>query len=247
MKQNIYYTQNFGRLGTRKLSQFVVALLIGPKIILDVFMRRKMGERYFTLMGAAVMGLILFMAGSWADKMGMAPRGGMTSFYVFFVLYAIMSVVRYLEIRRAPSVFDFARFSLSSGIPYDFFFNIKITGKRPTLRTVEIFYEPLFCLIVGFIIGFLGQALVAIVIIICSIAYFLHNQLDATLGDHFVMDKIDEIICNQDMSQTFVQDKEMSDRQVPFFSKKPKTAELRQEFVDQMLNPDDDDEAAMAV
>ncbi len=171
---------------------------------------------------------------------------GTTTYYIFLVAYAIMSVVRYMEIRREPSVFDFAKFSLSTGLPHPFFKQIKIGGKTPTLRTIEVYYEPLLCFLIAVPLAFLGQP-VSLVIIFCSICYFLFNMLAAIQGDHFVMDKIDEIICNQELSQTFIQDLEVSPRQVPFYGKKPTSEQLRNAFAEQVLANDEEEDVAVAM
>ena len=110
------------------------------------------------------------------------------------------------------------------------------------MRTVEIYYEPIFCALIGALLVILGQVAGAI-IVLSAIAYFIVNLIAAIHGDHFIMDKIDEIICNQELSSTFVQGNDISPRGVPFYAKKPSSAKLREEFAETVLTPEDEDAA----
>lgn len=245
MKKNIYYRSIYGRnVIQQHLVPTILMLVNLPKMILEVFLRKNMGERFFSPFISILLAIGLFYL---PDMFRMAGPGWghSTVFNIFLIAYLVMIVVRYLEVRRAPSVFDFARFSLSVGKPFPFFYKIKLMGKRPSTRTVECYYEPLFCLLIGLLLFLIHERLTGFLIIFCAICYFVGNVGAAIRGDHFVMDKIDEIICNQDMSETFVQNKEVSSREVPFFVKKPSTEELRKDFVDQMTD-DDNEDAAVA-
>jgi hypothetical protein len=245
MKRNAYYTVLYGEPAAinKKLGAWVAVILSWPKSVLDVFLRKNMGERYFTLFKS-----ILIFAALWFIPVGIeslyrTEMVSSTSYYVFIILYAIMAGVRYLEIRREPSVFDFAKFSLSRGIPHPFFLRIKLFGKPLSQRSIEVYAEPLLCFIIGVILVLIQEAPVGALIILCSISYFMCNMISAIHGDHFIMDKIDEILLNQDLNETFIQGKEVSPRQVPFFSKKPSTEDLRKNFIDHLNNNDDDDDA----
>lgn len=237
MKKNIYYSSVYGRMElNKKVIGLIITLLAFPKIVLDVFLRKNMGERYYSLFVAVIVGIGMYAIFYTQAKMNMDDPS--TFSYIFLAGYAIMSVARYLEIRREPSVFDFAKFSLSTGLSYPFFKHIKLFGKSPTQRRIDVYYEPLLCLLVGLLITVTVDPMVGIVVIFCAISYYLHNMFAAMMGDHFVMDKIDEIICNQELSETFVQDKEVSPRQVPFFGRKPSSEQLRKAFADDVLNTD---------
>ncbi len=247
MKKNIYYSTVYGRMElNKKVIGLIITLLAFPKIVLDVFLRKNMGERYYSLFVAVLVGIGTYAIIYTQAKVNMDDPS--TFSYIFLAAYAIMAVVRYLEIRREPSVFDFAKFSLSSGLSYPFFKQIRLFGLKPTQRRIDVYYEPLLCFVIGVLILITVDPMVGLVVVFCSICYYLHNMLAALLGDHFVMDKIDEIICNQELSETFVQDKEVSPRQVPFFGRKPSSEQLRKAFADDVLNTNDSEEdGALAV
>jgi hypothetical protein len=245
MKKNAYYTVLYGEPAAinRKLGAWVSVVLSWPKSVLDVFLRRNMGERYFTLFKSILIFLALWFIPIGMKNLYFSEMISSTSYYFFLILYAIMSGVRYMEIRRKPSVFDFAKFSLSRGIPYDIFLRIKLFGKPLSQRTIEVYVEPLLCFIIGVILIVLQQGPVGALIILCSISYFVCNSISAIHGDHFIMDKIDEILLSRDLNTIFLNDEELSPKQVPFFTRKPTTRELRQNFLDHLNNDDDHDDA----
>lgn len=234
-----YYQSLFGRnvINTKVVPAFLQIICL-PKLVVEVFIRRRMGERYFSSVWAVLAGIILYWLPDplykiyhWHDT---------PTYFVFFTGYVIMSVYTYFEIRRAPSVFDFKRFSLDPGKSLPFFHRIKIFGKTPTQRTIDVYLEPLLCLLVGFLLILGSQYMTGTVIFICSLCHFISNLSFAIRGDHFIMDKIDQIICNQDLSETFVQDRDMSPRGVPFYAQKPTTKELREGILDTMSDFDSD-------
>jgi hypothetical protein len=245
MKKNAYYTVLYGEPAAinKKLGAWVSVILSWPKSVLDVFLRRNMGERYFTLFKSILIFAALWFFPDLIETVYRTEMISSTSYYMFLVLYAIMAVVRYREIRREPSVFDFAKFSLSRGIPHGFFLRIKILGRPLSQRSIEVYAEPLLCFVVGVLLIVLQQGPLGALIILCSISYFMCNMISAIHGDHFIMDKIDEILLNQDLNETFIQGKEVSPRHVPFFSRKPSTEDLRKNFIDHLNNDDDDDDA----
>ena len=244
MKKNIYYRAMYGRntINQKVIPVFMFFLQL-PKMILEVLLRKDMGERFFSPFISVLLAIALYF---FPNMLRMGGSGWERSiiFTLFLIAYVVMIVVRYLEVRRAPSVFDFERFSLDPGQPFPFFYKIKLFGKTPSTRTVECYFEPLFCFIIGFLLLLIHEYLTGAIIIVCAICYFIGAMASAIRGDHFVMDTIDEIICNQDMAETYVQDEERSPRGVPFFPKKPSTAALRQEFIDHIQDDDEDDAVA---
>lgn len=238
-----YYQSLFGRnVINTKVIPPLLAFVCFPKLILEVFTRRRMGERYFSKTWAVVLGIILLLLPRLASKAH--PNPGLFSYYLFVAGYVIMTAVCFIEIKRAPSVFDFARFGLDPGQSLSFFKRIRIFGKTPTQRMIDVWLEPLFCFAIGFVLLLLSQYLTAIVILFSALCYFISNYSFALRGDHFIMAKIDEILCNQDLTQTFIQNKDMSPRGVPFYAQKPSTRELRENLAAAMF--DDYDGASVA-
>ena len=249
-KRYAYYQTLYGRnvLNSQVLPAFIIWLCL-PKIVVEVFVRRRMGERYFSLVWAIVAGVILYMLPKYMQQIYGHSVGFF--YYVFLTGYAIMTVVSFIEILRAPSVFDLARFSLDTGEALPFFHRIKILGKTPTQRTIDVYLEPLFCFLIGAVISFIfRQPLTGLVIMFCSLCHFVSSLAFAIRGDHATMDIIDGIIFNEGVTETFAQDKEVSSKGVTFYPQKPSSAELRGklgDFLTGRRDPDDDDEGMAPV
>ena len=247
MKKNEYYQDMFGRSNafSQNFAAFCYWLFSYPKLILEVFIRREMGERYFTLTSAVIGGALWFAmpiafsfnsySASWKDTINANP-----AYYFFLIPYTIMSAIRYREIKHLPSVYDFERFSLSQGKPFEFFYNIKLFGRPSGLRKIQLYFEPIFCGTIGFMLFKVGATALGGMIMICSFGYFLSNVIATYQANHFIMDKIDEFLCSQDLTETFQKNDDVSPTGVPMFAKKPSTEMLRKDLAEAILNYDDD-------
>lgn len=201
-----------------------------------------MGERTFSKVDAVLLAIVLYYIPDplyriyhWHDTF---------TYYTFYTAYVIMAVYCCFEIKRAPSVFNFKRFSLDPGKSFAFFKRIKIFGITPSQRTIDVYLEPLFCFTIGLILVMMSQRMTGMVIAFCSLCYFISNYSFALRADHEIMNKIDGIICNQDITETFTNDVDVSPRGVPFYAKKPSTRELRMDLAAALV--DDYEHAAVA-
>lgn len=245
MKKNLYYATVFknSALENKTLDLVLLSLEL-PKVILLPFLRNNMGERYFSLLLALFMVGIIYTVTPYLDSTGIA---NVSHLYTLDVIFLVVSIIRYVQIRQAPSVFDFAKFSYSPGDPYSFFQRIKFRGVPISRRKIDIFAEPLFALIIGFIITVLFTSPAGILIMFCAVCYSVSNLLKARQGDHFIMDKIDEIICNEELSDSFAKGDQMSPRNVPiFYPDRPTNPELRNNTANLLRNDDDDDATVLS-
>lgn len=240
MKKNLYYAAVFKRQNIIKYAilGFFLAIASYPRLLLEVFLRKDMGERYFNLASALTVAVIYGVVPS----LGMVTGGMGYSletyiqwnpvYYLFLLVFVGFSVVRYLEIRRLPSVFDFGRMSGYSGRVHPFFYTIRLFGKEPSIRTIEIWYEPAPFLIGGILFLLTGFSTpLGLVLISTSIIYSLSHSGAYAMGDNFIMDRIDEIIANQDLTQAFVNDEE-SPRGFRWYGRKPSSKQMREEYVE---------------
>jgi hypothetical protein len=189
---------------------------------LETFIRKNFGERYYRLSSVITVAVILLSiplllhgfhsaAGAVDDDLDMTTNLTQAPSYykpyygwfAFVGLFLIFGLIRIQEIRRNPSVYDFARFSLYSGDINPFFAKMKIGNNTVSTRLVETVLEPLGFLILGVLLYFVGQKL-GILLIVSSIFYSLSYVAAYDNGDNFVMDKIDEIICNEELKKAFV-------------------------------------------
>ncbi|MFM8834925.1 MAG: hypothetical protein ACKOEV_15090 [Cytophagales bacterium] len=247
MKKNLYYRSVYKRTNVyRSFSVFIFSLVASyPRLTLEVFIRRNMGERYFAFVRSLGWGIVLaliplFLSGS-LNPLGRAGYGSSFSFesywswYLFVLLYVLFCFIRKIEMQRNPSVFDFGRFSLSTGESLPLFYQVKIFGGTPDPRTVETILEPLLFLVVGFVLTLFGQS-VGWLILVCSILYGLSYHGAYKLGDDYVMDKIDEQIANEETYKAFVEGKEPHlTRGMRFYGRRPVDPEKRRQVADSFI------------
>ncbi|CAG5011155.1 hypothetical protein DYBT9275_04894 [Dyadobacter sp. CECT 9275] len=161
------------------------------------------------------------------------------SWYIFIVCFVIFSFLRESELARLPSVFDFARFSLSTGEIHPLFFKIKLFGKTADVRTIETILEPGLFLIIGSILWKFDQG-IGIFIIVCSIFYSIGYMAAYHQGDNFVMDKIDEMICSEELVSSFVEGKDSSKtRGVHYYGRRPADPDVRRKVADSFFESED--------
>jgi cell division protein FtsW (lipid II flippase) len=223
-----------------------------PRLLLEVFLRRNMGERYFSLAGVVIITLLLFLI-PLLDEVGTSLRdwyyvdirwprflGHYFTWYAFIVGFVYMSLKRNEEIKRLPSVFDFKRFSLSNGeIDYRFY-TLPLGAFPIDSRTISIWLEPGFVLIIGFVLWVCGQHL-GTLLMVCSIIYSISYSAQFYQGDQFVMDKIDEMICNEELVGAFVEGRKPDQtRGFNFYGRRPADPETRRRVADTFIEDDED-------
>jgi hypothetical protein len=252
MKKNLYYKTIYGRGNGFKAAflSFFFALSSWPRLLLEVFIRKNFGERYFSFIAACMMVVVLgimplIIAGGMHIYMNLNRfNGSQSSFdfvnfllhyltwYVFLAAFIKVCRERDAEVKRLPSVFDFARFSLSTGEIHPDILAFKWYGRNVTIREVETLVEPAIFFFLGLFLNVLGQR-IGIIIVLSSIIYSLSYAAAYWQGDHFVMDKIDEMICNEEIVASFVDGRPPSEtRGVPFYGRRPADPEIRRRVAD---------------
>jgi hypothetical protein len=273
MKKNIYYRALAGRTNGLKNSLLTFFLIFSsyPRLLLEVFIRKDFGERYFRL--SSVISAVIVLAGlpfvlhSFSHVGALssggfdpsllsldsapAPARSSTSYlwpyltwYIYLGLFVWASVLRYQEVRRNPSVYDFARYSKCAGKTNPVFFTIQLPGQLPgrktDMRVVETLIEPAGFFLAGVLLWLLHQRL-GILLTVCSVFYSLGYMGAYTLGDNFVMDKIDEMICNEELKKSFVDGLgEDQTRGFRFMGRRPKDREMRRQILPLMIEEDEE-------
>lgn len=232
MKKNLYFHSVMSRRNVIKdvIFKFFLGICSWPRLVLEVpFLRKNMGERYFTLASAISVGVLLIVI----PFVGNIGRYSPSVFdiitdnwlwYGFVAAFGYFSCLRYKEVKRQPSVFDFERYSLSEGEMLPWFNNLGFQ-----LRFTEIFIEPLAGVVPGILLLLFGQSLLGGMLTACGIIYSISKAGAWYQGDHFVMDKIDEMICNEELRKSLVDNEEPA-RGTTFRSKFPDKQELREQL-----------------
>ncbi|QMW01692.1 hypothetical protein [Spirosoma foliorum] len=248
--KNMYYRTVFKRTNTIKelFLSFFLAFFSWPRLLLEVFIRKNFGERYFSFSGAVMLLIILaFLPLFFIDALG-RRHGGSTlmpfigmflTWYVYLAGFWYMSVLRRNEIRRLPSVFDFARFSKSTGTIHPRFLSYTFRGNHFTIRGIETRLEPGFFFLIGSLLWALQQPLGAL-LTVCSVFYALSYRAAYYQGDQFIMDKIDEMICNEELTKSLVEGRDSSEtRGFNFYGRRPVDPDSRQRIADLVMQKEE--------
>lgn len=254
MKKNMYYRTVFKRSNWLKegILNIFLAFCSWPRLMLEVFVRKNMGERYFSFFTALVitclMAALPIAYNEFSNRIrqftGDAHLGTdmmdfiwlFTTWYAYLAGFLYMSLQRREEIKHLPSVFDFGRFSLSTGYIHPFFLNMKIGGRTTNVRTIETLLEPGLFAGVGVLLMIMRQP-IGTILLVCSLFYSMSYLAAYRRGDHFVMDKIDEMICNEELVNAFVEGRDASEtRGVNYYGRRPADPETRRKLADTFVD-----------
>ena len=246
MKRNLYFKTCIRRENVLKsiLVDNLLGLTSWPRLILEVFIRRNFGQRYFSLTSAMTVAVLMLLfpiifhrATSYGGDNGNF-WSNYTTWYLFQLGFLFFAWQRWQEVKHKPSMFDFSKYSLYAGDINRAFHNVRIAGKNPSIRTIETLLEPALFFALGLVLMLIGQK-IGVLLLVCSILYSLGYRGAYLKGDNFIMDKIDEIIMNEEMINVFVNDMDAAyARGVRFYMEKPTTKELRKKVTDAFTKDD---------
>lgn len=232
MRSNYYYRQVFGRKNHLKefLLTFFLSISSAPKLLLEVFIRKNFGERYFSFSLALFLIFILFFFPFGASEVSGLFRSGYgyggysrsdNSFwsvighnilwYLYLAAFLYFCLKRRSEIKHSRSSFDFGKFSKYSGDIHPRILELKKDRPNLSIRIIETSLEPAIFFIVGLVLALLGQGL-GWLILICSIIYSLSNSAAYYIGDNAMLDIIDKVICNDGLKDYFMGGKESNEQ-----------------------------------
>jgi hypothetical protein len=250
MKKNLYYRTMFRRHNAIKefFLSFFYAICSIPRLLLEVFIRKNLGERYFSFSTAMVTAFILLSipltigavpslynrySGAEFDILTFLKR--YLTWYLCLAGFVAKCFDRRHELKRLPSVFDFARFSLSAGTIHPSFYQFRFKGRSFNIREIETMLEPGFFFVIGFVLMLIAQP-VGFLIMLCAICYSISYVATYHNGDNFIMDKIDEMILNEEYVNSFVDGMDPEDtRGVRYYGRTPADPEVRRQMVDSII------------
>jgi hypothetical protein len=242
---NHYFHAVFRRNNVIKTFILDSALKIAsyPRLIIEVFIRRNFGRRYFKLSSVITVTFLLFFvpflmqailsfSASYNYEYQRQVFWQYHRLYYFFIpVFLGFGIYRWFEMKRNKSRNDFNSFSLYTGDRLLLFDNLIVTNKRITDRLVDTIIEPAPFVIVGIILMLFNQRL-GDMLFISGLLYGLSYAAQYKIGDDFIMDKTDEIILNEEMENVFVNDqKPDKSRGVRFYTTKPDSKSLRRKLV----------------
>lgn len=239
MKRNLFNTvfQRENLLQTA-IFDFFFALASYPRLALEVFLRRKMGRRYFTAASALTVAVLLlvlplgFYGGQRAARTffghphSVSFMGQYATWYIFTLLFLWFSHKRNRETFPHINILDYNHFSLSSGIPHRALYKLPIYQTPATNYTVEVFVEPLLFFLPGLILVLLSQPL-GFLLVVCSICYGFSYAASYKRADNYFQDLIDKIILAQEIDRAFIQGLNPDSTRGVYFKSRPADEDLR--------------------
>ncbi len=199
-EQPSYFRIVFGR---GKLKKFFIDLIHGLstpfRFIPEVFIRRHMGERYFSGF-LSLFWSFLFIGGSvfsFTDRAKyVIPEpylSNLNAAGIFGIVFFAFSLWRWIESYHNPSTVSFDKFSKSSGQPVLIFKTLLNKNVNP--RLIEIWLEPLlFFLIGGALLAIPETRLLGLFLVFCSLMYSLSYRASYALARDYILDIVDEKI-----------------------------------------------------
>ncbi len=231
----------------KALIDLTMVLASYPRMLIEVFTRKHFGQRYLSLPSIIILTLLMlyipFVVGAHNFTFTIPRNYGdesidtyffkdYSTWFIYTGLFLVFSIIHVIEVRAYGSVFEGKRFSLSPGVLHPIFDKIPLTFGMPRLK--EILVEPLPFFVLGFILWKFDQSL-GMLLMICSIIYSLSYVAAYKGGDDFIMDKLDQVIFNEELEKVFVfNELPENARGVRVFSDKPSSRELRQKIYQTM-------------
>jgi len=228
-------------------------------MLIEVFLRRNFGRRYFSLPSAfffcIALSLIYHLSGLFNSRgtrlhqmfasdeemhaLDVQAHNQTFGFYVFLAVFLCFCFARFLEMNNRPSEYDFKHYSRYSGDQASWL--LKLSGYiTSSPRTVEIGIEPALGFFAGLFINVLGLHAVGMIVMVCSVLYSLSYWAAYQVGDDFVFDKVDERIWNENLERAFVDGLDVSQTNgARFYGRRPTDPETRRELAKTFVEDED--------
>ena len=244
-----------GRSGSAvvEIIQGVFELFASPcRALIEVFIRKDFGERYFRL--STVISTFLFLTlwplffiifsvfSSYVTSDTRFLSYGAVPFigwYIYLFAFLWKGIQHHKAMKDRPSALEVPRFSYYAGKKLPYFYNVEIGGKKGDPRMIECWLEPAPFFLGGIVLTLIGQALGPL-LIFCSIVYAISYYVAYRESDNWILDKIDQKIINEELENTFLYDKdEQETRGYRFLGRKPNDPEMRKALLGMMTEAED--------
>ncbi|MDH7911345.1 hypothetical protein [Winogradskyella sp. SYSU M77433] len=215
-KRNIFIEIHSSRNNTALefFSSFFMLFASHASAIVEVFLRRRFGERYITLAQSIGLFIVINVAYGFLDKW-FRLKGGGTFLFLFSVGFLVMAIIHRLEIKKYGTTYDFKRFSLSDGEIAPFWWELignKFLGVQISSYHVRVLLEPALPIFIGGLLSFFEfSKAVGIILIFCGFVYGVRNFVKAQKGRNWVLDNIDKKISNEMKYDVFIRRKSKKD------------------------------------
>lgn len=206
-EQESYFRTVHGRGGFKV---FLYRLFFGVctpfRFVLEVFIRRQMGERYFSGL-LSIFWTIVFIGSYVATFSNQAKAvipepylNNLSSIGIFSVLFFGFSMWRWTESYHKPTTVSFDKYSKSSGYSTLIF---KMLGeKNVSSRVIEIWLEPLLFFFIGVVLFLITDTrILGLFLVFCSIMYSFSYRGAYGISRNYILDIIDEKISTSQLGE----------------------------------------------
>jgi hypothetical protein len=225
------------------------------QIIPAVFLRKNMGERYYSTTNVRIWIVILIFLPPLYAKIDSSLMDlldfdfykpiynpllsrigtwyGYGTWYAFIVLFAYFATQRRKEIKRSRSSFDRSNFSKYSGDIEEFTerWGYKLFGMANDTRKIETIVEPLIIAVVGLGLWILNQKIGGF-LIITSVFYAWSYWAAYRIGDNAMLNILDENYLKRQLSQIVHESGKLFRGGARLFGRFPKNLDDQKDFVD---------------
>ena len=196
---------------------FIKALAHWPSILIHVFTRKNMGERYYTLAAPVTFSIILLLPFFLKEELYFFED--IVEYFNYFsisflVVFLGFSIKRRLEIKRTSHEFDETSFSKFEGerVLYDWttlkFKNNKVVQELLDKHFIETRFESMLAVVAGLILLiFPFSFLVGLLLFISGLLDMARTHVRYAKGRDFVLDYYDNLIISEEFKDTFVNNK----------------------------------------
>lgn len=202
MKQNTSFRPLSGRIGQVKAFILGAAFHYSslPRLILEVFLRKDFGRRYFSVTAAIFAAIILLYIPFRYSIIVMNNASDFWNFlwhyltwYIFVGFYIWKCIKHYRVVKEETKELIYGKHTQYSGTLNPLFLQIKISKQVVTERQIECFLEPAVFFIVGLVLAILGQY-IGILFLVCSVIYSLSYHCLYFAADQEILDVMDDMI-----------------------------------------------------
>ena len=234
-RQNIFRTVSAGRksevyaLG----KDLIFKLSSYPSYIVEVFLRKNFGERYYTFSIAIIISIAMLFP--------MLLEGNLRNFLgipwlVFTLAFLYKSIRHRMEFRRFGTSYNFDRYSYSDGEIHPFFWNFfgkEILGVKVTRYLIHVLIEPGLPIIIGlFLTAIPFTRGTGILILISGVLFCYRNIMKAYAARDYILDIIDEQIVMHGKHDVLMEEKPKNETKgLSFPIELPSNKLLREEML----------------
>ena len=205
----VFYRENM----IRKFLQSLLILLSSyPALLIEIFTRRKFGERYLPLSSClTAIAILLFVFVLADDFVNPFIRGYGSNRYANdfewnklpVIVFAIAALIQSIRHKRESvtdgKTVDFNRFSRSAGLSYAYWYKLEsilpkgLYNRLPiTERNLRRYYEPLSAVMIGIVLLPLPfTRLLGIILIICGFFYYQRARIQYLWAYDFILNDIE--------------------------------------------------------